>query len=81
MIDTGIYTENEDFENRASWGKTVLPGAIDADGAGHGTMVAGIIGGKMYGVAKKSRIVAVKVRFSFFFLSFLPTFLLSPSSS
>ncbi|KAK9765424.1 hypothetical protein K7432_006264 [Basidiobolus ranarum] len=60
VIDTGIYIEHEDFEGRAHWGATVVNGT-SVDGNGHGTFVAGIIGGKQYGVAKKANIHAVKV--------------------
>ncbi|ORX98654.1 subtilisin-like protein, partial [Basidiobolus meristosporus CBS 931.73] len=60
IIDTGIYTEHEDFEGRAHWGTSVVNGS-SSDGNGHGTFVAGIIGGKKYGVAKKVKLHAVKV--------------------
>ncbi|ORX95620.1 subtilisin-like protein [Basidiobolus meristosporus CBS 931.73] len=60
VIDTGIYVEHDDFEGRASWGTTAVDGA-SVDGNGHGTFVAGIIGGKEYGVAKKANLHAVKV--------------------
>ncbi|ORY04739.1 subtilisin-like protein [Basidiobolus meristosporus CBS 931.73] len=59
ILDTGIFTDHEEFEGRATWGKTVINGpSIDANG--HGTFVAGIIGGKTYGVAKKANLHAVK---------------------
>ncbi|KAB5583627.1 peptidase S8/S53 domain-containing protein [Coniochaeta sp. 2T2.1] len=60
VIDTGIYTSHSDFEGRA----TFLYNAVDSsntDGNGHGTHVAGTIGSKTYGVAKKTKLYAVKV--------------------
>ncbi len=61
MIDTGTYTDNIDFEDRAHWGKTIPADDADEDGNGHGTHCSGTIGGKKYGVAKKANIYAVKV--------------------
>lgn len=61
VIDTGINTSHGDFQGRASWGKTVPQGDVDADGNGHGTHCAGTIGAQRYGVAKHANIVAVKV--------------------
>ncbi|KAH3687452.1 hypothetical protein WICPIJ_001562 [Wickerhamomyces pijperi] len=61
VIDTGVNTSHDDFEGRAVWGKTVPSGDADIDGNGHGTHCAGTIGSKHYGVAKKAKIVAVKV--------------------
>lgn len=43
MIDTGIYTDHNQFEGRASWGKNFAD-RQDVDGNGHGTHVAGTIG-------------------------------------
>lgn len=61
VVDTGINTEHVDFEGRAKWGKTVPINDVDEDANGHGTHVAGTIGGKRYGVAKNAQVVAVKV--------------------
>ncbi|OLY79569.1 Subtilisin-like protease [Smittium mucronatum] len=61
VVDTGIYIQNSDFQGRAVWGKTLVSGQPDSDGNGHGTHVAGTIGSKTYGVAKNSKLVAVKV--------------------
>jgi len=61
VIDTGIYVEHEDFEGRARWGIVVPKNATKKDFDGHGTHVAGTIGSKTYGVAKKANLVAVKI--------------------
>ena len=61
IVDTGVNIAHNEFEGRARWGKTIPAGDPDKDGNGHGTHVAGTIGGKTYGVAKKASIVAVKV--------------------
>ena len=59
VIDTGIQINNVDFEGRASWGFAV--DRQNVDGNGHGTHVASTVGGKLYGVAKKVTLIAVKV--------------------
>ncbi len=49
------------FIGRAVWGTTTASMARNKDGNGHGTHVAGIVGGKRFGVAKKVNLIAVKV--------------------
>ncbi len=62
VIDTGIYAEHRDFGGRASVGTdTVGDGQNGVDCNGHGTHVAGTIGGSAYGVAKDVRLVGVRV--------------------
>ncbi|KAF9270949.1 hypothetical protein BGZ68_004541, partial [Mortierella alpina] len=61
VIDTGVFIEHNEFENRASWGANFIDGSEDTDENGHGTHCAGTIGGVNYGVAKKVSIVGVKV--------------------
>ncbi|KAF8976622.1 hypothetical protein BGZ46_008115 [Entomortierella lignicola] len=60
IIDTGINIDHVDFEGRAHWGTNTVPGAPNADDNGHGTFVAGIIGSRTFGVAKKANLIAVK---------------------
>jgi len=59
IVDTGIQTDNVDFEGRARSGFTVDGSHVD--GNGHGTHVASTVGGKQYGVAKAVELIAVKV--------------------
>lgn len=60
VIDTGIDIEHEDFGGRAKWGKNFVD-QRDEDCNGHGTHVAGTVGGTKYGLAKSVSLVAVKV--------------------
>ncbi|VUC31357.1 unnamed protein product [Clonostachys rosea] len=60
IVDTGILATHNEFEGRASTGYNAV-GGDDVDANGHGTHVAGTIGGKTYGVSKKTNLVAVKV--------------------
>ena len=61
VIDTGIHINHNEFEGRASWGKTVPRNDVDEDNNGHGTHCAGTIASRKYGVAKAANVIAVKV--------------------
>ena len=62
IIDTGVSAANTDFGGRVSPGTNTVDGdASTTDCNGHGTHVAGIVGGTTYGVAKGVNIVAVRV--------------------
>jgi subtilisin family serine protease len=60
VIDTGIAAGNNDFRGRASNVYDAL-GGNGSDCNGHGTHVAGTIGGTTYGVAKGVRLLGVRV--------------------
>ncbi|WBB78275.1 S8 family serine peptidase [Micromonospora sp. WMMD882] len=60
IIDTGIRTTHSDFGGRAVWGTNAVD-SNNTDCNGHGTHVAGTVGGTAYGVAKGVKLVAVKV--------------------
>jgi subtilisin family serine protease len=62
VIDTGIRITHTEFGGRASYGYDFVDDdQYASDCNGHGTHVAGTIGGAHYGVAKKVRLVAVRV--------------------
>ncbi|MFP5246930.1 MAG: S8 family peptidase, partial [Thermoanaerobaculia bacterium] len=62
IIDTGINTAHNDFGGRAINGFDAVDNALPAaDCNGHGTHVAGTVGGTTWGVAKGVTLVAVRV--------------------
>ncbi|MEX2582362.1 MAG: S8 family peptidase [Gemmatimonadota bacterium] len=60
IIDTGIRMSHNDFSERAEAGYDAFGGSAE-DCNGHGTHVAGTVGGQTYGVAKGVALVAVRV--------------------
>ncbi|GGV68413.1 S8 family peptidase [Streptomyces massasporeus] len=62
VIDTGVRITHQQISGRASHGYDAVDGDNNAsDGNGHGTHVATTIAGTTYGVAKKAKIVGVRV--------------------
>jgi subtilisin family serine protease len=61
IIDTGIRITHNDFGGRAVSGFDAIDGGPADDCNGHGTHVAGTVGGSAYGVAKSVQLVAVRV--------------------
>jgi len=60
IIDTGIKTAHNEFGGRAFQGYDAFGGNSE-DCNGHGTHVAGTVGGSVYGVAKGVKLVGVRV--------------------
>jgi aqualysin 1 len=61
IIDTGIRFTHNEFGGRAVSGFDAVDGGSADDCNGHGTHVAGTVGGQTYGVAKGVSLVAVRV--------------------
>lgn len=62
IIDTGIRISHSEFQGRATYGYDFVDGDPVADDCrGHGTHVAGTVGGRTYGVAKGVQLIAVRV--------------------
>ncbi|MEU5944180.1 S8 family serine peptidase [Micromonospora sp. NPDC047465] len=61
IIDTGIRFSHSDFGGRATSGYDAVDGGSADDCNGHGTHVAGTVGGSAYGVAKGVQLVGVRV--------------------
>ncbi|WP_233581123.1 S8 family peptidase [Streptomyces triticirhizae] len=60
VVDTGIHYTHRDFGGRAEPGFDAS-GGDGSDGNGHGTHIAGTVGGEAHGVAKRATLVSVKV--------------------
>jgi hypothetical protein len=61
VLDTGISATHQDFGGRVAPGFAVGGGDGRSDGNGHGTFMAGVLGGTQFGVAKGATLVPVKV--------------------
>jgi subtilisin family serine protease len=61
VVDTGIRFTHTDFGGRAVSGFDAVDGGTAEDCNGHGTHVAGTVGGRLHGVAKAARLVGVRV--------------------
>ena len=61
VVDTGIRRTSTDLRGRVRSGIDLVDGGPADDCNGHGTHVAGIVGGTHYGVAKRAHLIAVRV--------------------
>jgi subtilisin family serine protease len=62
IFDTGLKLDHNEFTGRVQSGyNAITVGASPADDNGHGSHVAGSLGGTRYGVAKGVKIIPVKV--------------------
>ena len=62
VVDTGIFVDHLDFNGRAVDGIDLVDGdGVANDCNGHGTHVAGTLGGTVFGVAKNVNLIGVRV--------------------
>ncbi|MGW4060853.1 S8 family serine peptidase [Amycolatopsis sp. NPDC004747] len=64
IMDTGVRVTHAEFGGRASVGFDAIGdgwNGQDCNTSGHGTHVAGTVGGATYGVAKKAKLISVRV--------------------
>lgn len=62
VLDSGVYREHEQFGGRVELLYTAITDMRGAnDCTGHGTLVASVIGGLDYGVAKEAKLFSVRV--------------------
>jgi subtilisin family serine protease len=62
IFDTGVRSDHVEFGGRVTGGFSAIAAEpTPEDGNGHGTHVAGTVGGSTYGVAKAVNIIPVKV--------------------
>ncbi|KAG7412067.1 Alkaline protease 1 [Fusarium oxysporum f. sp. rapae] len=61
VVGSGINFSHAEFSGRAFRGANFVLGSPDDDESDHGTHIAGITGGKTYGVAKNCTMISVKV--------------------
>ena len=62
ILDTGVRSDHRDFGGRVTAGNTQInDGRGTEDCQGHGTHVAGTVGGQLHGVAKAVTIVPIRV--------------------
>ncbi len=62
IFDTGVRSDHVEFSGRIRTGYSAIPAELTSEDLnGHGTHVAGTVGGTVYGVAKGVSIIPVKV--------------------